>query len=81
MSECVSEISWCFFKHDYLLFASKKRLMEMFILSTQSIRFGEKLVSIVVVLLFSWKYVLFAQKRRLVETFLWSTQSKRFGGK
>ena len=55
--------------------------MEMFILSTQSIRFGEKLVSIVVVLLFSWKYVLFAQKRRLVETFLSSTQSKRFGGK
>ena len=55
--------------------------MEMFILSTQSIRFAEKLVSIVVVLLFSWKYVLFAQKRRLVETFLSSTQSKRFGGK
>ena len=37
--------------------------MEMFILSTQNIRFGEKLVSIVVVLLFSWKYVLFASRR------------------
>ena len=53
MPECVSEMFWCFFKQDYLLFASRGRLMEMFLLRTQNIRFGEKLVSIVVVLLFS----------------------------
>ena len=54
----------------------------MFLLSTQNIRFGEKLVRIGVVLLFSKrKYVLFALKRRLIETFLLSTQTMRFDGK
>ena len=44
---------WCFFKQDYLLFDSRGRLMDMFLLSTQNVRFVEKLVGIVVVLLFS----------------------------
>ena len=53
MSQSVSEMFWCFFKQDYLLFAPAGRLIEMFLLSTQNIRFGEKLVSIVVKLIFS----------------------------
>ena len=45
--------SWCFFMQDYLLLSPRECLMEMFILSTQNIRFGEKLVRNGFVLLFS----------------------------
>ena len=42
MSECDSELFWCFFKQDYLLFAPRARLMEMFLLSTQKIPIRRK---------------------------------------
>ena len=35
MSECVSEMFWCFFKQDYVLFAPAGRLMEMFFEHTE----------------------------------------------
>ena len=53
ITEWVSELSWCFFKQDYLLFASRGRLIEMFILGTLNIGFGEKLERIGEILLFS----------------------------
>ena len=42
-----------FSQRKYVLFAQKRRLIETFLLSTQNIRFGEKLVRIGVFLLFS----------------------------
>ena len=53
--------------------------MEMFLLSTQNIRFGEKNSAYwSCIAIFLAEVCLFAQKRRLIETFLLSTQTIRF---
>ena len=53
--------------------------MEIFLLSTQNIRFGEKHSAYwSCIAIFLAKVCLFAQKRRLIETFLLSTQTMRF---
>ena len=76
MSECVSEMFWCFFKQDYLLFAPAGHLMEMFLLSTQKISAFWSCIAIVLA-----EVCLFAQKRRIIEAFLLSIQTICFCGK
>ena len=57
------------------------RLVKMFILSTRNIRFGEGLVSIVVVSHFPSRSMFCLLKRGVSSRRFLSTQTMRFGGK